>query len=117
MDQKITEHQNSTFDYNTFLQQHSVKPDNLSWKCPADLLNFQSTNELEPLDDIIGQPRAIEAIELGAKIKSKGYNIFVSGLTGTGRSTAVKSILSKIATETPELFDDCEVNNFQNAEF
>ncbi|MDD3124753.1 MAG: AAA family ATPase [Candidatus Kapabacteria bacterium] len=117
MDQKITEYQNSTFDYNTFLQQHSVKPDNLSWKCPADLLNFQSTNELEPLDDIIGQPRAIEAIELGAKIKSKGYNIFVSGLTGTGRSTAVKSILSKIATETPEVFDYCYVNNFQNSDF
>jgi lon-related putative ATP-dependent protease len=69
---------------------------------------------LEPLDTIVGQSRAIEAIHLGSELMSKGYNIFVSGLAGTGRLSTVKMILDKLNKRHPTLFDFCYVNNFAN---
>lgn len=39
---------------------------------------------------IIGQPRAVKALEMGTEIKGKGYNIFVTGISGTGRISAIK---------------------------
>ncbi len=86
----------------------------LRWTCPEKLFKFKTTAELEPLDKIVGQPRAVEAIRLGAELYSKGYNIFVSGISGTGRSYTVKKILQEVATHKPMLFDYCYVNNFDD---
>ena len=84
----------------------------LKWKCPASKLKFKSTEEIEPLDKIVGQPRAINALKLGSELFSKGYNIFVSGISGTGRLTTVKKLLQKVSTHNPDLFDYCYVYNF-----
>jgi lon-related putative ATP-dependent protease len=86
----------------------------LRWTCPESVFKFKTTAELEPLDKIVGQPRAVEAIRLGAELYSKGYNIFVSGLSGTGRSYTVKKILQEVATHKPKLYDYCYVNNFDD---
>lgn len=91
-------------------------PEELSWACPAEYLNFKSTKDLKPLEDIVGQPRAIEALKLGAELKSKGYNIFVSGLSGTGRLSTVQNILENITTTCPVTYDYCYVNNFSDAD-
>ena len=86
----------------------------LANKCKCEELGFQTTAELEPLDGIIGQERAVSAMEFGLTIKRTGYNIFVAGLTGTGRSSYAKSISKKIA-ETEKTPDDwCYVYNFKN---
>lgn len=86
----------------------------LANKCRCEELGFQTTAELEPLDGIIGQERAVSAMEFGLTIKRTGYNIFVAGLTGTGRSSYAKSISKKIA-ETEKTPDDwCYVYNFKN---
>lgn len=90
-----------------------LKPNQLRWKCPVSKLKFKSTDELEPLDKIVGQPRAIESIRLGAELLSKGYNIFVSGLSGTGRLTTVRKILREVTSRKPVLFDFCYVHNFK----
>ncbi len=62
--------------------------------------------------DIIGQPRAVKAIEMGIKIPSKGYNIFVTGDPGTGRTTAIKKILKEQPFDKGRLKDIAYVHNF-----
>ena len=69
----------------------------LRYRCSTDIFEFESTRELDCSLDIIGQDRAIQAIRLGLAVRSRGYNILVQGLTGTGRETTVKSILEKVA--------------------
>ncbi len=86
--------------------------DQLRWICPEDSFNFETTKEIEPLNKIVGQERAIEAIRMGAGLKAKGYNIFVTGLSGTGRLSTVKQILEDSTVAKPKLFDYCYVNNF-----
>ncbi len=64
---------------------------------------------------ITGQPRAQKALLFGTKLRKKGYNIFVTGETGTGRHTAVKNILENYKTPLP-LKDIACVYNFKNPE-
>ncbi len=93
-----------------------LKPTDLAWRCPLKLLPFKSTRELEPLDRIVGQDRAIEALRLGARIRSQGYNIWVSGVVGTGRMTTIRQILDELKTDKPTLFDFAYVHNFRRAD-
>jgi ATP-dependent Lon protease len=86
----------------------------LRWTCSDSNFKFKTTKEIEPLDTIVGQERAIESIRMGALILSPGYNVFVSGLSGTGRLTTVKKILEEVADFSPTLNDFCYVNNFEN---
>ena len=57
--------------------------------------NFKSTEEIEPKQDIIGQDRAVKAIEFGLNMKQKGYNIYVAGMSGTGRNSYTNSLIRK----------------------
>lgn len=84
----------------------------LKWTCDEKQFKFKTTLEVKPLDKIIGQPRAVEAIRMGAKLKARGYNIFVTGLSGTGRTTTVKQILKELTTDCPITYDFLYVNNF-----
>lgn len=72
-----------------------LSPNNLRLVCDPASLTFESTAELQPTTAIIGQPRATKALEFGMGLKSKGYNIFVTGSTGTGRSTAIRHFLQE----------------------
>ncbi|MGC8074529.1 hypothetical protein ACP3W1_28625, partial [Salmonella enterica] len=56
---------------------------------PASL-GFASTNDLEPISGLIGQDRALKALEFGTSIKSHDYNIFVLGPPASGKTTAVR---------------------------
>jgi lon-related putative ATP-dependent protease len=81
--------------------------------CDPAIFAFETTKELDCLDGIIGQGRAAAAMEFGLAIKRTGYNIYVAGMTGTGRSSYTRSIVNKIAQneKTPE--DWCYVYNFK----
>lgn len=63
---------------------------------------------------IIGQPRAMRALEMGIAISGKGYNIFVSGDPGTGRSTAIRLATAPYVTDTSQLRDIAFVHNFRH---
>ena len=84
-------------------------------RCDPSVLNCDSTEELEPLERIIGQDRALRALKFGLNIPKPGFNIYVSGLAGTGRTTAIKSFLEALAAtkETPS--DWCCVHNFRDS--
>ena len=77
-------------------------------------LGFEDTSELEPLTDIIGQERAVEALEFGLSMKSPGFNLYVSGPVGTGKATLVRQMVKRLAQAAPAPSDWCYVNNFQD---
>ncbi len=94
-----------------------VPIEKLRWRCDPDALAFKTTESIHPCDEIIGQDRALEAIRLGLDINGIGYNIFVTGLAGTGRFTTIKCVLGEmegrdIKGKIPN--DLCYVNNFKN---
>jgi hypothetical protein len=57
--------------------------------CESSVMLCQTTKELAPLGEIIGQERAVRALKFGLGIREKGFNIYVAGYPGTGRKTAV----------------------------
>jgi lon-related putative ATP-dependent protease len=93
---------------------NELKHSQLRCSCEPDTFEFKSTSEISPLDEVIGQKRAVQAIEFGMSMKSSGYNVFVTGLEGTGKSTIVKDLTNRFASELPVQDDWCMVNNFQD---
>ncbi|MEX5215443.1 MAG: AAA family ATPase [Nitrospiraceae bacterium] len=77
-------------------------------------LGFEQTGELTPLDETIGQERAVEALEFGLHMKSPGFNLYVAGPAGTGKASLVRRMVQRMAREEPPPPDWCYVNNFQD---
>ncbi|MCG0276364.1 MAG: AAA family ATPase [Thermosediminibacteraceae bacterium] len=84
--------------------------------CDPAIFNFRSTEEVEPLSGIIGQERAVRSMEFGLRIDRKGYNIFVVGPKGTGKTTYTRSAVSRVAAEKPVPEDILYVYNFAKPE-
>lgn len=63
---------------------------------------------------VIGQPRALEALHMGLEMRSKGYNVFVTGMPGTGKRTAVTRIIDSYRDDLSRLRDIAFVYNFRN---
>ena len=80
----------------------------------AATLGFKTTEELHPITGLIGQDRALKAIQFGANIKSHDFNMFVLGPPASGKSTAVKAHLGPKAAESPTPPDWAYVYNFEN---
>ncbi|NYT07289.1 MAG: AAA family ATPase [Methanomicrobiales archaeon] len=80
----------------------------------ASLLDCGSTRELKPLEEIVGQKRALSALTFGLNIEEKGFNVYASGMHGTGRKSAVKKFLDELAKTKPRGNDWIYVNNFDN---
>ena len=93
-----------------------LKINDLRWFCDPQIFDFESTSEIEPKQSIIGQDRALRAIKLGVNLHSPGYNIFIAGLSGTGKATAVKKMLESISETCPSLKDYAYVNNFNDSD-
>jgi lon-related putative ATP-dependent protease len=91
-----------------------LPPEKLRWYLESDAIPFASTDECKPCDEIIGQERALRAILTGLDIKSLGYNIFITGLVGTGRTTTIKQLLERLEKEEKTPDDILYVNNFKN---
>ena len=68
-------------------ENYLVPLDRLKRKCDPAIFQYNTTEELSVSRELIGQKRAMEALKFGLSISKKGYNIFVSGLIGTGRNS------------------------------
>ncbi len=90
-----------------------LSPDQLRWNCCPDLVPVESSEEASACQEIIGQERALKAIQTGLDIKSLGYNIFITGMVGTGRTTTITQLLGQLekGEKTPD--DILYVNNFK----
>ena len=86
----------------------------LRHRCDASLFDFETTEEVAPLEGTIGQERAVQAITFGFEIKARGYNIFASGAPGTGRNFAVQAYVSEYARKEPVPPDWAYVHNFDD---
>jgi lon-related putative ATP-dependent protease len=93
-----------------------LTPDALRWTLDTATLPFETTDELAPLDEILGQKRGVDALMFGTGIRRPGYNILVTGAPGTGRMDAVKKVLSKVVQDGESPGDLCYLNNFKDPE-
>jgi len=93
-----------------------VSPSHLRWCCDAEWLPFESTDEVEPATGIVGQDDAVEALRFGLEFAAPGQNIFVRGLTGTGRTSLVRQLMEELRPPAGELKDYCYVHNFERPE-
>ncbi|MGB9080461.1 MAG: ATP-binding protein, partial [Desulfuromonadaceae bacterium] len=93
-----------------------IPVDKLRWNCDPDLLGFETTAELPDFNDAIGQKRALRSIEFGLGVDGSGFNLYISGETGTGRTSTIGSILSKRAKGEPQPHDWVYVNNFKDSD-
>lgn len=103
-------------------ERYELSADKLEWQCDPGLFAFDCTKDLAPLREFVGQDRAIRAIEFGLSMDKDGYNIYVAGLTGTGKTSAVKRQIDKLLEEKQALQqvqppeDWLYIHNFDNLE-
>jgi len=89
-------------------EQHAaLAPDQLRRTTDPSVFSFQTTAELKPLEHVIGQERAVRAIDFGIDMPGQGYNIFAMGSAGSGRTTAVRQFLNERAQGRPEPAEWC----------
>ncbi len=82
--------------------------------CDPRQLGFETTETVGPLDQVVGQDRALRALSFGLGMNSKGFNIYAAGWPGTGRTTAVLAYLRELGAARPVPDDWCYVNNFRD---
>jgi hypothetical protein len=92
-----------------------LKPEQLKKQYDNEVLGFETTAEVPPLEGILGQERASRAMDFGLKVERQGYNIYVAGLNGTGRSSYARSIVQSVAKDKPVPLDWCYVYNFEDS--
>ena len=85
----------------------------LKFTCNEDMLDFQTTAELEPIQAGIGQDRGIKALEFGIQVDVKGYNIYIEGPSGVGKTMYTKNYLNKISSKKKVPNDWCYIYNFE----
>jgi lon-related putative ATP-dependent protease len=91
-----------------------LPPEKMRHALDSSRIDCKSTDQLTPLKEIIGQDRAIKALEFGLNIQEEGFNIYASGMHGTGRTSAVRKYLAQVAAQKPRGNDWIYVNNFKN---
>ena len=82
--------------------------------CNPDMFHFETTQELEPINDGIGQERGIKALEFGINVDVKGNNLYIEGPSGVGKTMYTKNYLDSIAKKKKVPNDWCYIYNFQN---
>ena len=82
--------------------------------CNPNIFNFDTTEELEPIRTGIGQDRGIEALEFGLQIDVKGYNLYLEGPSGVGKTMYTKNYLNQIAAKKKVPNDWCYIYNFDD---
>jgi predicted ATP-dependent protease len=90
-----------------------LKPKDLAWRCPKSWVPRKGTSAVEPATTIVAQDRAVEAIAFGLGIRGIGFNVFVTGMSGTGRLTTIKSFVERLAEGEARPDDICFVFNFR----
>ena len=90
----------------------ALPPADLRRVCDPHSLDFETTAELPELTDVLGQPRAVAAMEFGVSMASHGFNLFALGLPGSGKTTLIREYLERCAARQPVPPDLCYVNNF-----
>lgn len=106
----------------TDLTRYEVPAEKLRWECDPGQFEFDCTEDLAPLHEFIGQDRAIRAIEFGLSMEHDGFNIYLAGLTGTGKTSVAKTYIARLIDEREKagqkyhVSDWCYIHNFANTD-
>jgi lon-related putative ATP-dependent protease len=92
-----------------------LPPEDLRRICDPNDFDFETTATLPDLQEVLGQPRAVAALEFGVGMASHGFNLFALGLPGSGKTTLIREYLERRAIDQPVPPDLCYVNNFKDA--
>ncbi len=88
----------------------------LRWTCDPEQFDFTTTADLPDLVDAVGQERALRSIEFGLGVRETGFNLYISGQTGTGRTSTIRNLLRQRAKDEPTPDDWVYVYNFKDAD-
>ncbi len=94
------------------IKELSIK--DLKNECITEELGFKKTTELEPFNGIIGQERAMNAIKTAMQIPQKGFNLYLCGSIGIGKTAYALSVVNNLAKDEPVPNDICYIYNFEN---
>ena len=86
----------------------------LKMTCNPNVFNFETTGNLDTIEEGIGQERGIKALEFGLQVDVKGYNLYLEGPSGVGKTLYTKNYLNKIASKKKVPSDWCYIYNFDN---
>ena len=95
-------------------KKHELSYRDLKMTCNTNMFKFQTTEELEPITEGIGQERGIKALEFGISANIKGYNLYLEGPSGVGKTMYTKHYLDSIACKEKTPPDWCYIYNFDN---
>src|SRR5512143_1190050 len=94
---------------------NALPPEALRRACDPNDFDFETTATLPNLQEVLGQPRALAALEFGVGMASHGFNLFALGLPGSGKTTLIREYLERHANAQPVPPDLCYINNFKDA--
>ena len=86
----------------------------LKTRCNPDIFNFEDTSELETIGTEIGQSRGIKALQFGVNVDIKGYNMYLEGPGGVGKTMYARNYLKKVCAKMKTPSDWCYIYNFEN---
>ena len=95
-------------------QKNELSYKDLKMICNENMFKFETTQELEPIDDGIGQERGIKALQFGINVDINGYNLYLEGPSGVGKTMYTKKYLDSIAPKKKTPNDWCYIYNFEN---
>ncbi|HEY9052543.1 MAG TPA: Lon-like protease helical domain-containing protein, partial [Gammaproteobacteria bacterium] len=90
-----------------------LKAEHLRPKCIADSLSFKTTDELQDLPGILGQERALQAMEFSIGVRHRGFNLYVMGPSGLAKHGIIRKYLARKAADEQTPHDWCFVRNFE----
>ncbi|MDZ7291205.1 MAG: AAA family ATPase [candidate division KSB1 bacterium] len=93
----------------------ALSPEQLRRTFDPKTLGIETTEQFKTLEGIIGQKRAVSALQFGLEIQESGFNIYVAGPPGIGKMTAVQSFLEELAKRKDTSPDWCYINNFEDS--
>ncbi|HEY1296806.1 MAG TPA: AAA family ATPase [Chloroflexota bacterium] len=93
----------------------ALPAESLRWRCDPETLGFASTDDVPPLVGTAGQDRGLDAINLGLAVENDGFNVFVAGPPGSGRTTTARYLIAQTAASRAAPSDWCYLHNFQTA--
>lgn len=104
----------TNFNEESIKRKAELKPNDLKKVVDYSVFSFDSTEHVEKLTNIIGQQRARSVMNFGLHVNKPGYNLYVAGTEGVGKTSFVTTVVQDFSKKEAKLFDWCYVNNFED---
>ncbi|PIC73917.1 ATP-binding protein [Sporosarcina sp. P17b] len=104
----------TNFNEESIKRKAELQPNDLKKVVDYSVFSFDSTEHVEKLTNIIGQQRARSVMNFGLHVNKPGYNLYVAGTEGVGKTSFVTTVVQDFSKKEAKLFDWCYVNNFED---